>query len=209
MSGGPPLVLASTSEARQRLMARLGHPFETVAPTCDEAALHGRTPDETALLRAFAKADSVRAAFPRSAWIVGSDQVVDLDGRLLGKPGTPERACAQLAELAGRTHRLVTAVVVLGPDVRESRMAVCRMTMRPLSASEIAAYVATDHPEHCAGSYKFECGGRALFDRVVTTDESAIEGLPLDLLSGMLGGLRGGVAVARGPGIPPQASPAP
>jgi septum formation protein len=210
MSAGP-LVLASTSEARRRLVQRLGHEVMSVAPTCDEDALHGRTPDQTALLRAFAKAESVRGTLPRDAWIIGSDQLVDLDGRILGKPGTTERACAQLAELAGRTHRLVTAVVVLGPDVREGRIVVCRMTMRSLGAEAIAAYVAADSPEACAGSYKFECGGRALFDEIETSDESAIEGLPLVALSGMLGprfdgGLRGGVPV-RGTSSPTQTEP--
>jgi len=112
MSAGP-LVLASTSQARVRLLGRLGQSFVTASPTCDEHALHGRTPDQTALLRALAKAESVRSQFPSDAWIVGSDQLVDLDGEILGKPGTRERACAQLARLAGRTHLLVTAVVVL------------------------------------------------------------------------------------------------
>lgn len=218
MSAGS-LVLASTSEARSRLLGRLGHTFVAVAPTCDEAALHGRTPDETASLRAFAKAESVRGLFPREAWIIGSDQVVDLDGQILGKPETTERACAQLAELSGRTHRLVTAVVVLGPDVRETRLVVSRLTMRLLEAAEIAAYVATDAPEACAGSYKIECTGRALFSQIVTSDETAIEGLPLVALSGMLGplldgglsdgGRRGGVATSRRSGSPPSASPAP
>lgn len=208
MSVGP-LVLASTSEARRRLAMRLGLDFVSVAPTCDEAALHGRTPDQTALLRAFAKAESVRGAHPREAWIVGSDQLVELEGRILGKPGTTERACAQLAELAGRTHRLVTAVVVLGPDVRESRIVVSRLTMRALTAAEIAAYVAADAPEACAGSYKIECGGRELFSSVVTPDETAIEGLPLVALSGMLARLRGGTVGASRSGSPPQASPAP
>ncbi len=208
------LVLASTSEARRRLAARLGLDFVCVAPTCDEQALHGRSPDQTALLRAFAKAESVRGQFPRSAFVVGSDQLVDLDGRILGKPGSTEGACAQLAELAGRTHRLVTAIVVLGPDVRESRVVVSRMTMRSLSAAQIAAYVAADAPEACAGSYKIELGGRALFSAIASADETAIEGLPLVALSGMLaplydGGLRGGPATARKPGTPPEASPAP
>ncbi len=202
------LVLASTSEARRRLLARLGIEHVAVAPTCDEQALHGRTPDETALLRAFAKAESVRGSFPREAWILGSDQVVDLDGRLLGKPGTEERARAQLAELSGRMHRLVTAVVVLGPDVRESRIVVSRMRMRPLTEAEIAAYVALDHPEQCAGSYKFELHGRALFASVETSDETAIEGLPLVAVSGMLGAFsersarwRGGVVAPAGGGL--------
>lgn len=202
------LVLASTSEARRRLVARLGMNVVTVAPTCDEEALHGRTPDQTALLRAFAKAESVRGAFPTSSFVVGSDQLVDLDGRILGKPGTTEAACAQLAELSGRTHRLVTAVVVLGPDVRESRVVVCRMTMRSLSDAEIRAYVALDAPEGCAGSYKFERNGRALFARVDAADETAIEGLPLAALSSMLGPLRGVVRAGK-PGTPPETSPAP
>lgn len=173
------------------------------APTCDEQAIHGRTPDETALLRAFAKAGSLRSEYPRTTWIAASDQLVDLDGRILGKPGTSERACAQLAELSGRTHRLVTAVVVLGPDVRESRLVVCQMTMRALGPAEIAAYVAADAPEFCAGSYKFECGGRALFSNVACSDETAIEGLPVDALSGMLAGLRGGASQKRE--TPPEA----
>src|SRR5207342_1831575 len=106
------------------------------------------------------------------------------------------------------THRLVTAVVVLGPEVRESRIVVSRLTMRPLSEAEIAAYVAADAPEACAGSYKIECGGRALFAEIAASDESAIEGLPLVALSGMLaphfdGGLTGGVP-ARGIGSPPK-----
>ena len=194
MSGGP-LVLASTSEARLRLAWPLWHSLGcelvTIAPSCDERALRGATPAETALLRALAKAESVRDRFERAAWIVGSDQVVELEGRELGKPGTVARACAQLAELAGKTHRVITAVAVLGPDRRESRVVVSQMTMHPLSAEAIAAYVAADAPFGCAGSYKLECGGRALFARIETPDESAIEGLPLAALSGMLGPLRG------------------
>lgn len=183
----PKLVLASTSEARRRLVQQLGLEVTCVAPTCDEHALHGRTPDDTALIRAFAKAESVRGQFPADAFVIGSDQLVDLDGQILGKPGTAERARAQLASLAGRTHRLVTAVVVLGPGVRESRIVVCKMTMRPLTEAEIAAYVVTDAPEHCAGSYKYEQTGRHLFASVRVDDETAIEGLPVGVLSGMLG----------------------
>jgi septum formation protein len=214
-----PLVLASTSEARRRLVQRLGLAVTCVAPTCDEAALHGHTPDQTALLRAFGKAESVWSALPTGAWVIGSDQLVDLDGRILGKPGTTERACAQLADLAGRTHRLVTAVVVLGPGVRESRIVVMRLTMRALGAAEIAAYVAADAPEACAGSYKIECGGRALFSQITSADpagdESAIEGLPLVALSGMLaphfdlGHFDAGPVPARGTGSPPPPSLAP
>jgi len=93
--------------------------------------------------------------------------------------------------------------------VRESRIVVCRMTMRPLDAAEIEAYVARDAPEECAGSYKFERSGRALFASVVTSDETAIEGLPLAQLSGMLAPrFRAGAAI-RASDVPPEASPAP
>ena len=141
------LVLASTSEARRRLIGRLGHEVTAVAPTCDENTLVARTPDDTALLRAFAKADSVRSLFPKTAWIIGSDQLVDLEGRILGKPGTTERARAQLAELSGRTHRLVTAVVVLGPPVssggpgRESRIVVSRTDIKPVIFFQISQII--------------------------------------------------------------------
>lgn len=188
-------------------------PFDVQPPQVDEHALHGRTPDETALLRAFAKAEDVRARVGKDAWVIGSDQLVDLDGDVLGKPGSPERARAQLARLAGRTHRLVTALVVLGPGVRESRVVVTRLTMRALTEAEIADYVAADRPEACAGSYKFESLGRALFTAISAGDETAIEGLPLGVLSSMLRPLRdawgrdgsGGTRGRR----PPEAAPAP
>ncbi len=128
-----PIVLASTSEARRRLLAQLVPSFVAVAPTCDEHAIVGADPRETALLRAVAKAESVRASVPPGAWIIGSDQLVELDGEILGKPGTQARACAQLTRLAGTTHRLLTAVVLLGPDAREEHVASHLLTMRPLT----------------------------------------------------------------------------
>ena len=188
MFGGP-IVLASTSEARARLCETLFPAgFTTVAPRCDEGAIHGRSPDETALLRAFAKAVSV--GMPE-AIVIGSDQLVDLDGRILGKPGTAERARAQLAELSGRTHRLVTAVVVVAGELRRSEVVVHRMTMRSLAADEIAQYVELDRPEGCAGSYRFESRGHALFASVDGDDPTAIEGLPVRALSAMLAPLAG------------------
>jgi septum formation protein len=212
MSAGP-IVLASTSEARRRLLAEIVASFRSVAPTCDEHAIHGADPEETALLRAYVKAESVRGPtahplVPRDAWVIGSDQVVDLDGAILGKPGTEERARAQLAALAGRTHRLITSVVLLGPDVREHHVAMHLLTMRPLSATEIAEYVALDRPEACAGSYRFESRGAALMSTVLGGDRTAIQGLPLRALSAML--LRSRGAPMDGPRSPmsaPTAAP--
>ena len=193
MRGGP-IVLASTSEARRRLLAQIVPEFVAISPTCDEHAIQGADAGETALLRAFAKAESVRASFP-GGWVIGSDQVVDLDGAILGKPGTPDRACAQLAQLAGRTHRLLTSVVLLGPDSREQHLAQHRLTVRPLTHREIAEYVALDRPEGCAGSYRFESHGAALMSTVLGGDRSAIQGLPLRALSAMLARSRGGLRV--------------
>jgi septum formation protein len=203
------IVLASTSEARRRLLGEIVGSFVSVAPTCDEHAIHGQTPSETALLRALAKAESVRASVPRGALVIGSDQLVELDGIILGKPGTEERACAQLGQLAGRTHRLITAVVLLGPDLREEHIAVHLLTMRPLDAREIAEYVALDRPEACAGSYRFESRGAALMSTVLGGDRTAIQGLPLRALSAMLHRSRG--ATLDGPAArihAPTATPA-
>ena len=199
MVGGP-IVLASTSEARRRLLAQIVGSFVSIAPTCDEHAILGRDPTETALLRGVAKAESVRGLGTLGdAWIIGSDQLVELDGEILGKPGTEERARAQLGRLAGRTHRLITSVVLLGPDVHEHHVAVHRLTMRPLDAREIAAYVALDHPEACAGSYRFESHGAALMATVLGGDRTAIQGLPLRALSAML--LRSRGAPLDGPAL--------
>lgn len=188
MPSGQPLVLASTSAARRALLDRLHLPYEAVAPACDERAILGSSPEETARLRALAKAESV-ARERAGALVIGSDQVVELDGELLGKPGTAAAAEAQLARLAGREHRLVTAIAIVGPDAsREPELAttVHRMSMRSLDRSEIGRYVAADDPSGCAGSYKVESLGIALFDRIDGDDWTAIVGLPLLALSAML-----------------------
>ncbi|PIE17729.1 MAG: septum formation protein Maf [Proteobacteria bacterium] len=180
----PRLVLASTSRYRRALLERLGVPFTAAAPRCDEGAYPGLAPDDLALTLARDKAESLAAAYP-GALIIGSDQVVDLGGRILGKPGTAARAREQLAAMAGRSHRLVTAVAV--HDARgghtTTAVDVHLMTMRPLDQAAIAAYVAHDRPLDCAGSYLLELRGIALFDRIEadpeTADDTAIIGLPL------------------------------
>ncbi|MFT3771384.1 MAG: nucleoside triphosphate pyrophosphatase [Minicystis sp.] len=186
----PNLVLASTSRYRRELLARLGLPFRAVAPACDEEAL--KTPDlapeALAAKLARAKAESLRAAEP-GAVIIGSDQLAAIDGVILGKPGTPDRAEAQLAMLAGRTHALVTAVAVAHPGGVIEHLDVTRLTMRPLSAAQIARYVAADAPTDCAGAYKLEARGIALFSGIEAEDHSAITGLPLIALTTILASL--------------------
>jgi len=176
------LVLASTSSYRRSLLDRLDVPFEVRDPDVDEDAYRHMAPVEMALALAVAKA---RAVEVEDALVIGSDQVVDLGGAVLGKPGTAERAIEQLLTLAGRSHRLITAVAV--HDTRSGETAsdvdVHTLTMRPLERAAIARYVAHDMPLDCAGAYKLEQRGIALFERIEadpsTADDTAIIGLPL------------------------------
>lgn len=186
----PELVLASTSPYRRALLARLGLPFRAVPPACDEEALKlpELAPEPLAARLALAKAESLRAAEPL-ATLIGSDQVAAIDGVILGKPGTAERAAEQLARLAGRTHALVTAVAVVHAGGVLEHLDVTRLTMRPLSRAQIERYLAADRPLDCAGSYKLEARGIALFERIDSADHAAITGLPLIALCTMLGGL--------------------
>lgn len=184
----PPLVLASTSRYRRELLARLGLPFSVRAPACDEDAIKrglDLAPLDLAVHLARAKAESLSAELP-SGVIIGSDQIAEIDGVILGKPGSADRAAEQLALLAGRTHRLITAVVVAHPGGVIEHVDVARLTMRPLAAAQIARYVAADAPLDCAGSYKLEARGITLFSRIESEDSSAITGLPLIALTTML-----------------------
>ncbi len=185
------LVLASTSPYRRELLARLGLPFRTVAPTCDEEALKdpALTPRELAERLAEAKARSIAATQP-DATVIGSDQVAALQHGnrwlVLGKPGSPERAVEQLGQLAGRTHLLITAMVVVhrGRLIRHTDQT--RLAMRPLTRDQLERYVAADQPVDCAGAYKLEARGIGLFDRIASEDHTAITGLPLLALGRIL-----------------------
>jgi septum formation protein len=179
---GPGLVLASTSAYRRGLLERLGIPFRCRAPLCDEAALQresaGLEPRRLAERLALAKASSLVQEEPGSA-IIGGDQLVSFSGRVFGKPGTADRAIEQLTSMAGRTHELITALVVIrGSDVFR-HTDVTRLRMRPLPRDAIERYVAADEPTDCAGSYKLESRGIVLFDRIESDDHSAITGMPL------------------------------
>jgi septum formation protein len=180
------LVLASTSAYRRELLARLGAAFETAAPDVDEAAWKGRglAPRDVARQLARAKAEAVARVVGDGATVIGSDQVCALGSETFGKPGTAERAGEQLARLAGRTHELLTAVCVVGPvhGVWE-HTDVARLSMRALDAGSIARYVAADRPLDCAGSYKLEARGIALFEKIECADHTAIVGLPLVALT--------------------------
>lgn len=181
------IVLGSTSAARHAQLTRLGLPFTVLPPEVDEDLIVGASPDETARLRARAKAHDVLRRASTGAIVIGADQLVDLDGAILGKPGTSERAIDQLTRLAGRSHRLVSAVVVLREGAPgQEHVDVTELHMHPWDRAALARYVAHDRPEPCAGSYRIEGRGIALFTRIVGNDPTAIEGLPLGALAAML-----------------------
>ena len=181
------LILASTSVYRRELLARLGIPFRCVAPRFDESELSrdGKTPRAVAEALAEGKAVSIAVLEP-GATVIGCDQLVALEGRILGKPGSLERAVEQLETLAGRTHELITALVVLRAGRTLRHTDVTRLRMRALTRPEIERYVKHDRPVDCAGSYKLEQQGIVLFESIESEDHSAITGLPLIRLTGLL-----------------------
>ncbi len=183
----PTLILASTSRYRADLLARLGLAFEAVAPGVDEAPLAGEPPRAQALRLATAKAQAVALRHPGS-WVIGSDQVAELDGRVLGKPGDAARCRAQLAAESGRVVEFHTAVVLLRRDAGAAFEHVDRTAVRfrSLTADEIARYVEIDRPFDCAGGFRSEGLGAALFESMETRDPAALVGLPLIWLAGSL-----------------------
>jgi len=176
----PDLILASSSPYRKALLERLGIAFRVATPEFDERAFpaEGLSPRALAESLAAGKARSVLSREPRAV-VIGCDQLVSLDGRILGKPGTAERAVAQLLEMSGRVHELITAMIVVGPDGQFAHTDISKLTMRVLDRPRIERYVASDAPLDCAGSYKLEERGVVLFDRIETEDATAITGLPL------------------------------
>jgi len=183
-----PLVLASTSRYRRALLDRLGLPYEARAPLYEEEHDLGLPPDQLVVELARRKAESLARVCP-DALVIGADQVAELDGAVLLKPGTVERAVEQLGRLAGRTHRLLTGVAVhdARSGLSEVALDVHRMTLRPLRESQLRAYVARDQPTDCAGAYKVEEAGIALFEAMEGRDFTAIVGLPLTVVVTLLG----------------------
>ncbi|MEO5343375.1 MAG: Maf-like protein [Gammaproteobacteria bacterium SHHR-1] len=183
----PTLVLASTSPFRQQLLGRLGLPFATAAPDIDESSLPGETPQQLVLRLAEGKAQAVAEAFP-DCLIIGSDQVACLDGQVLGKPGNHERAREQLRQAAGREVEFVTGLCLLNSASGRCQRA-CepfRVQFRPLSQGQIEAYLLREQPYNCAGSFKSEGLGIALFSRLIGDDPNSLIGLPLIRLVAML-----------------------
>ncbi len=176
----PALILASTSRYRRELLARLHLPFEAVAPHTDETALPGETPATLALRLALAKAQAVAQMHPHAV-VIGSDQVADLNGQALGKPGDHERAVQQLRLLSGRQAVFQTAVAVVRRDTGFAQVELASVTVgfRQLSEAEIEHYLRLEQPYDCAGSAKCETLGIALLTHIHSDDPTALVGLPL------------------------------
>ena len=182
-----PLVLASTSPYRKALLEQIGLPFVTATPKFEEIAEPGWTPRETALAFAIGKARSLGADFSH-ALIVGSDQVPALQGRILRKPETEDNAIRQLLELSGQVHELITSVALFEPESNRlvHETLVHQMKMRTLTPQQARDYVIRDRPEHCAGSYRIESLGAALFESMSGMDHTGIVGLPVSVLGNLM-----------------------
>ena len=175
-----PLVLGSTSRYRRELLQRLGLPFDVAAPEVDETPLPGEAPRDLALRLALAKARAVAQLHPEAV-VIGSDQVADLAGEPLGKPGHHERAVAQLRQMRGQTVVFQTAVAVVcaATGFEQIDLAPVEVKFRDLSDPEIERYLRAEQPYDCAGSAKSEGLGIALLDAIHSDDPTALIGLPL------------------------------
>ena len=180
LNPAPPLILASTSRYRRELLQRLRLPFEVVAPWVDETPLPGEAPAVLAQRLAMAKARVVAAQHP-GAIVIGSDQVADLHGQAIGKPGTHERAVAQLRSMRGQRITFQTAVAVVRADrgYAQGLLASVVVSFRDLSDAQIEHYLRTEQPYDCAGSAKCETLGIALLEAIDSDDPTALIGLPL------------------------------
>jgi len=183
----PALILGSSSPYRRELLSRLRIPFEVATPDIDETPLDDERPAATALRLSRLKAEAI-AARHAGALVIGSDQVCTLDDQQIGKPGTHAKALAQLQLMRGRTVTFHSALCLLDGRTGEAKIAdiQTRATFRNLSDAELDAYLRLETPYDCAGSAKVEGLGIMLLERVESDDPTALIGLPLIALTGML-----------------------
>jgi len=180
----PQLILASTSSARRALLDALGLPYRAEAPDYAEHHAPELSPSELVRTLALGKARAVAALHPEAV-VVGADQVVAVAGQVWSKPAGEAEARGQLRTLAGRSHELVTGVAVLGPGWERVEHEVAHLTMYPLEEAELEGYLATGEWQGCAGSYRVEGRGLALFSEI-RGDQTNIRGLPMTRLVRML-----------------------
>ena len=181
------LILASTSPYRKSLLQRLDIPFSCRSPEIDESALPDESPEQQVLRLAHAKAARVGEQEP-DALIIGSDQLAVLNDRILGKPGNQDNARRQLQEMSGRSVQFLTAVCLLNTASGKKQLSCVQDSVyfRPLSAQQIERYLDREQPYQCAGSFKSEALGITLIKKIASSDPTALIGLPLITLTGML-----------------------
>jgi septum formation protein len=177
---GRPVILGSTSRYRKELLSRLQIPFDTAAPDVDETPHPNESPKDLAMRLALAKAHAVALKNPQAV-VIGSDQVADLEGAPLGKPGNHANATLQLQRMRGKTVIFQTAlsVVCLTTRFEKTDLAAVKVKFRDLSDSEIESYLLAEEPYDCAGSAKSEGLGIALLESIESDDPTALIGLPL------------------------------
>lgn len=182
------IVLASESPFRKQLMLQLGTNFETAKPLANEDLLKTKFKGPQTQLAEYlakAKAESLLSLYPNSL-IIGSDQVLLLNGEILNKPNSKEEVISRLNQLQGKTHELHTALAVYFQGNWESNTIVAELNMKPLTSNEIESYASLDLAIGCAGGYKIESKGPLLFNSIKTEDHFSIVGLPLLSLSKIL-----------------------
>jgi len=184
MTSIPKIILASTSVFRRALLERLEIPFEVISPAYEEVAVAGESPEEMVQRQALGKAKAVQA---ESGLVIGSDQCAALDDRILGKPGNHEKAAEQLRASSGRTVRFHTGLCLLNAATGHYQVdnVIFEVSFRKLSESQIQNYLAREQPYQCAGSFKSEALGIALFESMQGEDPSSLVGLPLIRLTSM------------------------
>lgn len=187
LTDGRELILASTSVFRRELLAKLGLPFTAVAPQVDETPQDRETAPDLAHRLALAKARAVAQQHP-NALVIGSDQVALLDNAIVSKSGSHDRAVAQLQRASGKSMIFYTGLALIDSDSKREQIAVIPFSVhfRHLSESQIETYLQREQPYQCAGSFKAEALGIALFERLEGDDPNSLIGLPLIKLCDML-----------------------
>lgn len=185
ISTNPPLILASSSIYRRELLERLRIPFKIISPEVDEVPLAGESTLNLALRLAHAKAAAIAKKHP-NAWIIGSDQVADLCGAAIGKPGNFERALAQLQLMRGQKVTFYTALCLMNGNTESTICVPTEVVFRNLSDEILESYLRAEEPYDCAGSAKSEGLGISLIESIRSDDPTALIGLPLIALSGLL-----------------------
>jgi MAF protein len=181
-----PLILASTSPFRRTILAKLGLNFDLAAPQCDETPLADETPE--ALVRRLALAKAKSCPLKQDALVIGSDQVCVIDGKIVGKPHTRDKAIAQLMQASGQSITFYTGLALYNSQSNQAQVELDTFTVhfRTLSQTQIENYIDREQPLNCAGSFKSEGLGIALFERLEGKDPNSLIGLPLITLIDML-----------------------